>query len=73
MDEKNNSFSLTMWGCFLMTMVFLVLKLCGKIAWAWIWIFSPMWLLFAAIVALLIVFLLTAGVGYLIKKAEKLD
>ena len=28
----------------LLTIVFIVLKLCGVINWSWIWVFSPMWI-----------------------------
>ena len=45
--------------------VFLVLKLAeiGVVAtWSWWWVFSPLWIPFAAVVAFLIVFL----IGYLL-------
>ena len=28
----------------LVTLVFVVLKLCGQINWSWLWVFSPMWI-----------------------------
>ena len=28
----------------LLTIVFIVLKLCGKIAWSWWWVLSPIWI-----------------------------
>lgn len=31
----------------LLTIVFIVLKLCGVIAWSWWWVLSPMLLVFA--------------------------
>lgn len=27
----------------LLTIVFITLKLCGVIAWSWIWVLSPLW------------------------------
>lgn len=27
----------------LLTIIFIVLKLCGVIPWAWVWVFCPMW------------------------------
>ena len=27
-----------------LTIVFIVLKLCGLIAWSWIWVLSPLWI-----------------------------
>lgn len=28
----------------LLTLVFVVLKLCGKIDWSWWWVLSPIWI-----------------------------
>ena len=36
----------------LLTITFIVLKLCGVINWSWVWVLSPIW-----IVAILIVLL----------------
>jgi hypothetical protein len=33
---------------FLLTMVFLALKLTGYVDWAWYWVFAPMWVPFVA-------------------------
>ncbi len=38
----------------LLTIVFIVLKLCGVINWNWIWVFSPMWISAALCVAIFI-------------------
>ena len=38
----------------LLTTVFIVLKLIGKISWSWWWVFSPLWIYVAI---LLLVFL----------------
>lgn len=27
-----------------LTLVFIALKLCGKIQWSWIWVLSPIWI-----------------------------
>lgn len=41
----------------LLTLVFIVLKLLGKINWSWWWVLSPMWLsLGAAIIIAIILF-----------------
>ena len=39
----------------LLTVVFVVLKLCGVIAWSWWWIFAPMWI--PLVIALVIWFI----------------
>ena len=38
----------------LLTIVFIVLKLIGKISWSWIWVLSPLWISFLLIVLLLV-------------------
>ena len=43
-------------GIFLvLTIVFIVLKLCGVIGWSWVWVFSPLWLSVLAFFLYLIV------------------
>lgn len=39
----------------LLTIVFIVLKLIGKISWSWWWVLSPLWI-FAAIALLVFLF-----------------
>lgn len=39
----------------LLTIVFIVLKLLGKITWSWLWVLSPLWI--SAVTALLIIIL----------------
>ena len=38
----------------LLTIVFIVLKLCGVINWSWIWVLAPMWISVALCVAIFI-------------------
>lgn len=37
----------------LLTLVFLVLKLTGVIGWSWWWVFSPLWLPAALVIAII--------------------
>ena len=30
----------------LLTVAFIVLKLCGVISWSWVWVLSPLWISF---------------------------
>lgn len=46
----------------LLTIVFIVLKLCHVIAWSWLWVLSPLWLGFAIVGSLSLLALLFAGV-----------
>ena len=45
----------------LLTIVFVVLKLLGKIDWSWWWVLSPLWIT-AALVAVLVAILVAVQV-----------
>ena len=46
--------------CGLLTIVFIVLKLCGVISWSWVWVLSPLWISFSlAVIIIAIVLLVT--------------
>jgi len=44
----------------LLFIVFLVLKLCGVITWSWLWVFSPLLIPFAIVLAVLAIWLIVA-------------
>jgi hypothetical protein len=44
----------------LLTIVFIVLKLCGVITWPWIWVLSPIWISILLTVVFVILALLIA-------------
>ena len=39
----------------LLTIAFIVLKLCGIIDWSWLWVLSPLWISAALVVAILVI------------------
>jgi hypothetical protein len=44
----------------LLTIVFIVLKLIGKISWGWIWVLSPLWIsMCAAVITISIILILS--------------
>lgn len=47
-------------GCMLLTIAFVVLKLCGVITWSWLWVLSPIWL---GILAVFIVLSIMYGIA----------
>ena len=53
----SNSSSSGIGFCGLLTIVFIVLKLLNKIAWSWLWVFSPIWIPFLLILIGVIVFI----------------
>ena len=50
----------------LLTLVFIVLKLCKVIAWSWIWVLSPMWILLAFVLVILLFSLLITVLALII-------
>ena len=42
MDNNSNSRGIGFSG--VLTIVFIVLKLCGVINWSWLWVLSPLWI-----------------------------
>jgi hypothetical protein len=45
----------------LLTILFIFLKLIGKIDWSWWWVLSPLWIGFAISMAFIIVLLIISG------------
>lgn len=42
----------------LLTIVFIVLKLCKVINWSWVWVLSPIWISAVLVVLILIILLI---------------
>ena len=42
--STSNSSSSGIGFCGLLTVVFVTLKLIGKISWSWLWVLSPLWI-----------------------------
>ena len=42
----------------LLTIAFIVLKLCGVITWSWLWVLSPLWIPLALVIVLVIIYLI---------------
>lgn len=45
-----------------LTIVFIVLKLCGLIAWSWTWVLSPLWI--TAFIDVILVMLALMAYGW---------
>lgn len=42
MDNKQNNGGIGFFG--ILTIVFIVLKLCKVITWSWLWVLAPLWI-----------------------------
>lgn len=53
----------------LLTIAFIVLKLCNVITWKWVWVLAPLWMTWAlALVTVIFVSIITLIIGAFIKK-----
>lgn len=55
MSEKNNSKKGGIGFVGLLTILFIALKLLGKISWSWVWVLSPLWIPIAISIILIII------------------
>ena len=55
----------------LLTIAFIVLKLCKVIDWSWIWVLSPLWISVALVFAILVIVGIFVIIGLVISKAIK--
>lgn len=46
----------------LLTVLFIALKLCGVIAWSWVWVLAPLWISVAIAVFFIIVSLIILAI-----------
>ena len=59
MNDKQTSNGIGFTG--LLTIVFIILKLCGVITWSWWWVLSPLWISAILWVILVVIVLLAGG------------
>ena len=59
MNDKQASGGIGFTG--LLTIVFIILKLCGIIEWSWWWVLSPLWISAILWVILVVIVLLAGG------------
>lgn len=52
----------------LLTIAFIVLKLCHVIEWSWIWVLSPLWIPLAIVIAVWAIFMLLTLLGVFIDR-----
>ena len=48
--------------CGLLTIAFIVLKLCHVIEWSWVWVLSPIWIVLAIVVVIAVLLVITKNV-----------
>ena len=48
----------------LLTIAFIVLKLCKIIKWSWLWVLSPIWIYAAIVIAVMLIIVVLAIIKY---------
>lgn len=43
----------------LLAIAFIVLKLCGVIDWSWLWVLAPIWISFAIVLIVIIIYVIS--------------
>lgn len=71
MEDRKINVNINGWFTGLLTIAFIVLKLCGVIDWAWIWVFAPLWVPIAVVVGTYLIVLVFSMIFTLI--ASKFD
>ena len=56
--EQNVSYSGGIGFTGLLTIVFVILKLLGKIDWSWWWVLSPLWISFLLVMVFFVILLI---------------
>lgn len=54
--------------CFLLFLVFLVLKLCKVIEWSWWWVTAPLWMPLGLVIVIILVMGVIAGIAAIVDK-----
>lgn len=58
MSQNSSSNSGGIGLCALLTVAFIVLKLCNVIAWSWVWVLAPLWIPAAIALVIIVICLL---------------
>lgn len=47
----------------ILTIVFILAKIFGKISWSWWWVFSPLWITVGLVIGILLLLVIIAGIA----------
>lgn len=53
--------------CGMLTIAFIVLKLCGVIDWSWVWVVAPIWIPLAFVISVYIICIIIGVIVGIIK------
>lgn len=61
MENRSNNAKQANSVCWILFIVFLILKLTGEITWSWWWVTAPLWIPFALAIVVIIVCSIVLG------------
>lgn len=70
MNDSNNRSVVSIGFGGLLTLVFIVLKLCGVIAWSWWWVLAPLWIP-VALTLLVVAIIFIVGLASELRKSKR--
>lgn len=65
--RETRGMSVTTLFTILLTIAFIVLKLCGVISWRWLWVLAPLWIDAALIVSIFLFTIILSGIIALVE------
>ena len=68
--QNNNSSSGGLGLGGVLTVIFVVLKLCGLIDWSWLWVLSPIWISFGLVLMIVLFSVICLAISDWIDKME---
>ena len=63
MKDENHGIRVN--GVWCLTMIFVILKLLGKITWSWVWVLSPIWISIIACITIIAILYIVVGIANL--------
>ena len=70
-DNKNSTAASGGIGfCGLLTVAFIVLKLCKVINWSWLWVLAPLWIPTALVILIIAIIFMVTCIKIAIKKKD---
>jgi len=57
--------------CGLLTILFIALKLLGKISWSWWWVLSPIWIPILIVLIIILIGIIAIAIGALFKQIRR--
>ena len=67
-NNNNSSGGLGLSG--VLTVIFVVLKLCGLIDWSWWWVLSPVWISIGLFLVIILIVVICCAISEFIDKIE---